>query len=281
MRKKWLVVTGAVVLTLALAAGAFAANPIKLIVNGQEIKPDVPPQIINGRTMVPIRWVAEALGADVQWEQSSEGGIVKITAEVLQRLRAIEPEQPKTIANDFNREQVKQFLEQNQLHSIRDIRSLGRKVPFEIASEDDTWVRPVYSKYWHSTFMGGKYSDVSTLVSYAQRNLFVYTGGLSEGAGLYYRLGFTEEKLGGSSFNSLDSFELWLINRKVKEIYRLGDEWLVVVEPQLQGYQIVKINYDDAGMTVDETTEPRLMLFRVVTPEDFELERAAQILPVQ
>jgi hypothetical protein len=69
VRKKWLVVTGAVVLTLALAAGAFAANPIKLIVNGQEIKPDVPPQIINGRTMVPIRWVAEALGADVQWDE--------------------------------------------------------------------------------------------------------------------------------------------------------------------------------------------------------------------
>lgn len=26
-----------------------------------------PPQIINGRTMVPVRWVAEALGFDVTW----------------------------------------------------------------------------------------------------------------------------------------------------------------------------------------------------------------------
>ncbi|ADI01927.1 copper amine oxidase N-terminal domain-containing protein [Syntrophothermus lipocalidus] len=281
MGKKWLAVTGAVVLTLALAAGAFAANPIKLIVNGQEIKPDVPPQIVNGRIMVPIRWVVEALGAGVQWEQSSEGNIVKITAEVLQRLRAIEPEQPETIVNELNRERVKQFLEQNQLYSIQDIRSLGRKVPFEIASEDDTWVRPVYSKYWHSTFMGGKYSDVSTLVSCAQRNLFVYTGGLSEGTGLYYSLGFTKEKVGSTFFNSLNSFELWLINRKVKEIYRLGDEWLVVVEPQLQGYQTVKINYDDVGMTIDEATEPSLMLFRVVTPDGYELEQAAQLLPVR
>ncbi|MGB9858755.1 MAG: copper amine oxidase N-terminal domain-containing protein, partial [Moorellaceae bacterium] len=154
MKKKWLVVTSTVMLTLAFATGAFAANPINLYVNGREIKPDVLPQIINGRTMVPVRWIAEALGANVEWEQDSEGGIVKITMEVLQRLRALEPEQPKTIASDFNSEQVKQFLEQNQLNFIQDIRSLGRKVPFEIVNEDDTWYRPVYSKYWHSTFMG-------------------------------------------------------------------------------------------------------------------------------
>ena len=156
----------------------FAASPIKLIVNGQEIKPDVPPQIINGRTMVPVRWVAEALGANVQWDANNkEGSVVKIATtkpefqDILQRLRTIEPEQPKTITDDLSRERVKQFLEQNQLHSIQDIRSLGRNVPFEITSEDDTWVRPVYSEVWHSTFMGGKYSNISTLIGYAQRNL--------------------------------------------------------------------------------------------------------------
>lgn len=74
--------------------------------------------------------------------------------------------------------------------------------------------------------MGGKYSSINTLIGYAQCNLFVYTGGLSEGAGLYYRLGFPEnwEKPVGSSFGSLNSSELWLINCKVKEIVRLDDE---------------------------------------------------------
>ncbi|TDA70445.1 MAG: copper amine oxidase N-terminal domain-containing protein [Clostridia bacterium] len=72
MRKKWLIVFGAVFLAVALATVGFAASPIKLIVNGQEIKPDVPPQLINGRTMVPIRWVAEALGADVQWDAKNQ-----------------------------------------------------------------------------------------------------------------------------------------------------------------------------------------------------------------
>lgn len=289
MRKKWSVVTGVVMLILAFAAGAFASNHIKIsnyikiIINGQEIKPDVPPQIINGRTMVPVKWIAESLGADVQLEQSSEGYTVKITSKLLERLHAIEPEQPNTIVNDWNREQIKQFLEQNTIHSIQDIRSLGCKVPFEITSEDDSWIRPIYSKAWHSTFMGGKYSDITQLISCAQRNFFIYTGGLSEGAGLYYMIGFSEdwEKPVGSSFNSSHSFELWLLSHKVKEIYRLDDEWLVVVEPQLQGYQTVRINYSDAGIMVDKETKSRIMLFRMVTPEGYELERAAEVLPVQ
>ena len=69
MRKKWLIFFGAVFLVIALTTVGFAASPIKLIVNGQEIKPDVPPQLINGRTIVPVRCVAEALGADVQWDE--------------------------------------------------------------------------------------------------------------------------------------------------------------------------------------------------------------------
>lgn len=71
MRKRWLVVIGTAILAVALATVAFAAKPIKLIVNGQEIRPDVPPELINGRTMVPIRWVAEALGIEVKWDEAS------------------------------------------------------------------------------------------------------------------------------------------------------------------------------------------------------------------
>ena len=55
-----------VVLSLLLTASvAFADNPIKLIINGAEIKTDVPPMIQNGRTLVPIRVVAEQLGFNV------------------------------------------------------------------------------------------------------------------------------------------------------------------------------------------------------------------------
>ncbi|HYF75244.1 MAG TPA: copper amine oxidase N-terminal domain-containing protein, partial [Candidatus Nitrosocosmicus sp.] len=44
---------------------------IFIFVDGYELRPDVPAQIINGRTMVPIRFVAEALEAEVSWDDPS------------------------------------------------------------------------------------------------------------------------------------------------------------------------------------------------------------------
>lgn len=46
---------------------AFAGQPIKLFINGQEIASDVTPQLVNDRVMVPLRIIAEALGAEVKW----------------------------------------------------------------------------------------------------------------------------------------------------------------------------------------------------------------------
>lgn len=58
----------------AIANGGYLMKPhlVKIVVNGQEIDSDVAPQIIKDRTMVPVRWVAEALGADVRWEPQSK-----------------------------------------------------------------------------------------------------------------------------------------------------------------------------------------------------------------
>ncbi|MGI6453057.1 MAG: copper amine oxidase N-terminal domain-containing protein [Syntrophomonadaceae bacterium] len=80
MKKKWLVVILATVLICALAAITWANEPIKLVVDGQEIKPDVAPQIIGDRTMVPVRWIAEALGAEVEWDAASRTVIIRTKA---------------------------------------------------------------------------------------------------------------------------------------------------------------------------------------------------------
>lgn len=47
-------------------------SEIKVVVNGQSVQFDVPPQIINNRTMIPLRAVAEAFGAEVEWYQDSK-----------------------------------------------------------------------------------------------------------------------------------------------------------------------------------------------------------------
>lgn len=63
-------------LILATTTLTFAADSIKLIVNGKAVFSDVPPQIINDRTMIPARALAEALGAQVGWDETTSSVIV-------------------------------------------------------------------------------------------------------------------------------------------------------------------------------------------------------------
>ena len=58
------------VLLLTAAAPMAEASDITLYINGVLIRPDVPPFLLNNRTLVPVRVIAERLGADVQWDQS-------------------------------------------------------------------------------------------------------------------------------------------------------------------------------------------------------------------
>jgi len=51
-------------------------SPIKLIINGQEIQCDVPPQNINGRVLVPAMFVAESLGASVAWDAANNAVVI-------------------------------------------------------------------------------------------------------------------------------------------------------------------------------------------------------------
>lgn len=40
--------------------------------NGKSVLLDVPATIINGRTMVPLRFVSEAMGSTVEWDESTQ-----------------------------------------------------------------------------------------------------------------------------------------------------------------------------------------------------------------
>lgn len=79
--KKLLISTLTAALIILIVSGALASDPVKLFVNGKEIKPDVGPRLIDGRVLVPVRWVAEALGADVEWDQGSKSVIISTKPE--------------------------------------------------------------------------------------------------------------------------------------------------------------------------------------------------------
>lgn len=50
-------------------------------VNKKPVKMDVAPELANGRTMLPARWVAEALGAEVTWDDITKQTIIKMPTE--------------------------------------------------------------------------------------------------------------------------------------------------------------------------------------------------------
>ena len=62
---------GFILLAIALAFPtiANADNEIKIVVNGEYIESDSSSFIEDGRTMVPIRFITEALGYDVSWDE--------------------------------------------------------------------------------------------------------------------------------------------------------------------------------------------------------------------
>jgi len=66
MKLLCLTVVAALLFSL-LAIPVMADENISVMLNGEELTFDVSPQIINDRTMVPMRRIFEALGAEVEW----------------------------------------------------------------------------------------------------------------------------------------------------------------------------------------------------------------------
>lgn len=61
-----------IVLLLAYSTAVFASNEIKVAIDGEYVEFDVKPQLINDRTMVPLRAIFEALGAEVGWKNDTQ-----------------------------------------------------------------------------------------------------------------------------------------------------------------------------------------------------------------
>ena len=71
MKKKILTALLAGTLIIGLSTVAYAGASIKMFYNGQEIKADISPINMNGRILAPVRALAEAMGAKVNWDKES------------------------------------------------------------------------------------------------------------------------------------------------------------------------------------------------------------------
>ncbi|MCT4662881.1 MAG: stalk domain-containing protein [Tissierellales bacterium] len=70
--KKWKLGLNVIAISLLMSTHVFAANVVNLFVNGEHIETSVSSKIENGRTLVPLRAIAEALGAEVSWNQENQ-----------------------------------------------------------------------------------------------------------------------------------------------------------------------------------------------------------------
>ncbi|MGE5483689.1 MAG: copper amine oxidase N-terminal domain-containing protein [Ignavibacteriales bacterium] len=75
--KRW-TFAAAIVLVVILAATA-SAQPglVRVLVNGKDLVSDAPAQIVNDRTMIPLRAVSETMGWKVDWESATRTAVVQ------------------------------------------------------------------------------------------------------------------------------------------------------------------------------------------------------------
>jgi len=55
-----------------ISVGSYADDEVKILINNQNLVADVPAQIIDGRTLVPLRAIFEALGIEVSWNGENQ-----------------------------------------------------------------------------------------------------------------------------------------------------------------------------------------------------------------
>lgn len=85
MVKKVIFILINVVILVFITISAFAQTLVTVKVNGQAVSfPDAKPYIDeNDRTMVPVRFVSQSLGASVDWDNSSQTVIINKAADTI------------------------------------------------------------------------------------------------------------------------------------------------------------------------------------------------------
>ena len=71
MNRIKLLIAVIIIFSMLLGSTAFAAEPIKVYIDNTRLDMEVMPQIRDGRTLVPMRAIFEALGAEVKWDNDS------------------------------------------------------------------------------------------------------------------------------------------------------------------------------------------------------------------
>lgn len=74
---EWIPETNTVKATRETTEVSFVIGSTKALINGNEVTMDVPSQIIDRRTFVPLKFISEALGETVEWKSDTRSIFIK------------------------------------------------------------------------------------------------------------------------------------------------------------------------------------------------------------
>lgn len=209
-KNKTLVWVLSVVLAISLSTVGYAAEPreqyqgfdvVKVVVDGREVSSDVPAVIIDGRTMVPLRLVSEALGEKVWWDgklQAVAIGEAPVLAgpgvgpDLVKKVQAIAAKQWGEVGKFFGQGGDMPFIwvfadkESWYQQKIQDAVSEkeARKITQYAAGTADTRVN-IFAKDYDVT-------SLSTTVAHEFGHIFISRAGLSEPMPAWFNEGFVE-----------------------------------------------------------------------------------------
>ncbi|MBT9153596.1 MAG: putative thiosulfate sulfurtransferase [Firmicutes bacterium] len=115
----WQEATETVTGQLGTTSISLRLNRPEAVVNGRAVRLDVAPIVLGGRTLVPLRFVAENLGADVRWEESTQT-VVVVRQVALRRVRIAGNAQSDKLAAYANQDafispaELKQLMDRNE-----------------------------------------------------------------------------------------------------------------------------------------------------------------------
>ncbi len=91
----------------------------QVFVNGEPLELDVPPTIVEGRTLVPLRFISETFGAEVEWDGATR--TITLTAPDLESLQKIIDElqtQKDSLEKDNETLKTENADLKNQIHVL-------------------------------------------------------------------------------------------------------------------------------------------------------------------
>ncbi len=190
-------------------------------INGTEQKVDVPAQLINSRTMVPVRFISEALGEKVEWDGDTK--TVYITSDYLDKVAV--SDKLAHLPSTMHRPVPTQFERTNALDDLDyfDTKSTVDDSYLDlIVTKPTTIVEPEYF-LTKGTF--GKNEAIVTEDNFGKAEIVDVS---SENIGVDKALRVVTSEVPSSS-----SAHTWALGQPIKDKYKAGDNVLVAFKVRL------------------------------------------------